>query len=264
MTSPVTPAPSDPPFGATSEHLAQRILAFADDSLLLGHRNSEWSGHAPILEEDIAFSNLALDELGHAQLWYVLYQELTGADPDRVVFFRNVSDWRSSQFVELPKGDWAFSMMRQYLYDAYENVLLPLLTESRDARVVEIATKIRSEEIYHLRHTANWIKRLGLGTDESHVRSQRALDELWAYALQLFVPIEGENELITSAITTDPEALERAWRAAVVEHLTNSGLRIPAPPRILQPSRDRHTTYLSDLLADMQSVARSEESGVAW
>src|SRR5689334_15366811 len=107
--------------------LAEKIVALADDSFILGHRNSEWAGHAPILEEDIGFANLALDELGHAQLWYGLYQELSGAEPDRVVFFRELSEWRNSQFVELPKGDWAFSMLRQYLFDVYENVLLAAL-----------------------------------------------------------------------------------------------------------------------------------------
>src|SRR6188768_2912288 len=119
--------------------LAELVLGWADDSLILGHRNSEWAGHAPILEEDIAFSNLALDELGHAQLWYGLHAELTGSDPDRLVFFRDAKDWRNTQLVELPKGDWAFSMLRQYLFDVYENVMLGHLVESQDARIAEIA-----------------------------------------------------------------------------------------------------------------------------
>lgn len=247
-----------------NDALAHKILSLADDSFILGHRNSEWAGHAPILEEDIAFSNLALDELGHAQLWYGLYQELTGADPDGVLFFRDESDWRNIQFVELPKGDWAFSMLRQYLFDVYENVLLAELVKSADARVAAIAAKIRSEEIYHLRHTSNWVKRLGLGTDESHARMQNALDELWAYALQLFVPLENEPELVAASIVPAPQELERKWQNATVEHLLKSGLIVPAPLYPPETSRSQHTQYLSELLADLQQVARSEEFGVEW
>lgn len=244
--------------------LSDKILSLADDSFILGHRNSEWAGHAPILEEDIAFSNLALDELGHAQLWYGLYQELTGAETDRVLYFREAAGWRNTQFVELPKGDWAFSMLRQYLFDAYENVLLAALVNSADTRVAEIATKIRAEEIYHLRHTSNWVKRLGLGTAESHARMQKALGDLWGYALQLFVPLEHETELIMAGIVPELQALEHAWREMVVAHLSASGLVVPASISSAASSREQHTKYLADLLADMQQVARTEEFGVDW
>jgi ring-1,2-phenylacetyl-CoA epoxidase subunit PaaC len=244
--------------------LAFKLLALADDELILGHRNSEWTGHAPILEEDIAFANIALDELGHAQLWYRLYQELTGVEPDRAVFFRDADAWRCAQLVELPKGDWAFSMLRQYLFDAYENVALAHRMNSANARVAEIAAKIRPEEIYHLRHTSNWVKRLGLGTEESHRRTQRALDELWTYALQLFVPLENEHELIDAKIFSDPRAAQSEWETQVVAHLSASGLIVPATrePRVI--SRTQHTSHLTELLADMQAVARSEEFGVEW
>src|SRR5512144_1177706 len=119
--------------------VVEALLALADDELILGHRNSEWAGHAPILEEDIAFANLALDELGHAQLWYTLHSEITGAEPDRTVFFREGPAYRCLPLVELPRGDWAFSMLRQYLFDAAEDVRLPALAASADTRVAEIA-----------------------------------------------------------------------------------------------------------------------------
>lgn len=248
----------------TNASLANNILSFADDSFILGHRDSEWAGHAPILEEDIAFANIALDELGHAQLWYELYQELTGAEVDQVIFFRNANEWRNTQFVELLKGDWAFSMTRQYLFDAYENVLLEHLVQSTNARVREIATKIRAEEIYHLRHTSNWVKRLGLGTGESHARMQRALDELWTYALQLFVSSENERELIAENVVPDPSNVKRAWQSKTTAHLTASGLRVPETPSPVVQSRGQHTKHLVELLADLQQVARSESFGAEW
>lgn len=244
--------------------LARAVLALADDSLILGHRNSEWAGHAPILEEDIAFSNLALDELGHARLWYELYGELTGAEPDRVVFFRPAHEWRNTQFVELPKGDWAFSITRQYLFDAYENILLSSLGKSTDARIAAVAGKIRSEEIYHLRHTSNWVKRLGLGTEESQTRMQRALDELWTYALQLFDSPAEEQTLVAAHVFPAPTALHGAWQAKTVAHLSASGLVVPETTNPAARSREQHTEHLADLLADMQAVARSEQFGVAW
>ncbi len=248
----------------TNNSLAQKILSLADDSFILGHRNSEWAGHAPILEEDIAFANLALDELGHAHLWYGLYQEVAGAEPDRVIFFRDANEWRNTQFVELPKGDWAFSMTRQYLFDVYENVLLEKLVDSTNARVREIAEKIRAEEIYHLRHTSNWVKRLGLGTDESHARMQRAIDELWGYALQMFVPLADEQELIEANIFPDVRILRDEWQDKTVSYLLASGLTVPETLTPLASSREQHTQYLAELLNDMSSVARLESFGVEW
>lgn len=243
---------------------ALKILALADDELILGHRNSEWAGHAPILEEDIAFANLALDEMGHAQLWYELYREMTDTEIDYLVFFRSAADYRNTQFVEFPKGDWAYSMLRQYLFDGYENVALAHLVNSSSPRVAEIAAKIRPEEMYHLRHTSNWVKRLGLGTEESHRRMQNALDEMWAYALQLFVVQEGEQEWIEENIFSGSRALQAEWEANVAAHLSVSGLRVPAAREPIATLRTAHTEYLTELLAGMQHVARSEVYGVEW
>lgn len=247
-----------------SNALTARVLAFADDELILGHRNSAWAGHAPILEEDIAFANLALDELAHAQLWLELHQELTGIEPDRTVFFRDPSEYTCAQLVELPRGDWAFSMLRQYLFDAAESVRLPRLKSSTDPRIAAIAAKIQPEEIYHLRHTSNWVKRLGLGTDESHRRMQTALDELWSYALQVFVALADEAELVEAGVVPAPRDLQTEWEDRVRTHLQVSGLSIPPGRVAAATSREQHTLYLRELLADMQQVARSEEFGVEW
>jgi len=238
------------------EALRGKIMALADDEMVLAHRNSEWAGHGPILEEDIAFANIALDEMGHASTWYSLLQELTGADPDRMVFFRDAGDYRNVQIVELPKGDWAFSMLRQYLFDAAEMVQLGHLAGSAYRPLAEAAAKIRTEEIYHLRHTSQWVKRLGLGTEESQGRMQRALDELWPYAQQLFVPLPDEELLVEVGMAVEAAALGDTWRQIVKGHLEESGLHVP--DRNGPPTTDRaeHTEHLPALLAEMQIVAR--------
>ncbi len=241
--------------------VAARMLALADDELILAHRDSEWTGHAPILEEDIGLANIAQDELGHAGLWYGVYGSLTGRDPDRMVFFREVSDWRCVQLVELPKGDWAFTMLRQYLFDAYEHVLLTRLAESRHEAVAAAAAKIRREELYHSRHTSAWVRRLGLGTAESRQRTQDALDGLWPYAAQLFAPGREDEELAALGYAPAPADLVDGWNTLVRPHLEASGLRVPdgAAPDL---RREQHTPYLAELLAEMQKVARLDPEAV--
>ena len=162
--------------------LANYLLALADDEFILGHRVSEWCGHAPILEEDIAFANIALDEIGHARLWLQLAAKELGEDPaifpDQQSFFRAPSEFRNLPLAELPNGDWAFSMLRQYLFDSFEISRLELLKKSPHSGLSGLAAKIYTEELYHLRHTQAWVSRLAQGTDESHSRSQAALDTL--------------------------------------------------------------------------------------
>jgi ring-1,2-phenylacetyl-CoA epoxidase subunit PaaC len=247
--------------------LAQKLLSLADDELILAHRNSEWTGHGPILEEDIAFTNIALDEMGHAATWLRLRQELTGEEADTAVFFRHASDYRNVQLVELPNGDWAFSMLRQYLFDVYEGVHLREVAASGYRPLAEAAVKIRTEEIYHLRHTAAWVRRLGLGTAESHHRMQYALNELWPYAQQLFVPLPEEGLLVAEGMVTAVANLRDEWQQITTSHLLDSGLVMPegvvgtangvaATQPLRAVSRSQHTPHLSTLLAEMQSVAR--------
>jgi ring-1,2-phenylacetyl-CoA epoxidase subunit PaaC len=242
---------------AVKSALAERLLALADDELILAHRNSELAGHAPILEEDIAFANIALDEMGHAAIWYGLRGELTGEEADRLIFFRNPGAYRNAQLVELPQGDWAFSMTRQYLFDAAENALLGHLKDSAYQPLAEAAAKIAIEERYHLRHTGLWLRRLGLGTAESHARAQTALDALWPYARQLFAPLPGDELLVTAGIIPDTGLMRREWEALTRPFLAECDLIIPdeALPRRDVP-RAEHTEHLMALLAEMQSVAR--------
>ena len=255
--------------------LGAYLLALGDDELILGHRDSEWCSHAPILEEDIAFANLALDEIGHASLWYGLYAELAGEDPDtypdRLAFFRRPEEYRSIQLVELPNGDWAFSMLRQFLFDAAEKIRLEALADSAYAPLAEAAAKVRREEIYHYRHTQAWMKRLGLGTSESRERLQNALNALWPYTNQLFAPAENEKVLATEGFIPDSEESAASWSDLVVPFLKDCGVAVPEKgtdraDRLSGSERlDRrhHTPHLKTLLSEMQAVARAEPQA-AW
>ncbi len=241
--------------------LAARLLACADDELILAHRNAEWTGHAPILEEDIALANIAQDELGHATVWYGLVEALTGDDPDRLAFFRDSSQFRNVQLVEQPRGDWAFTMLRQYLFDAYELTLLSRLRDSAYQPAADAAARMRNEEIYHYRHSSAWVRRLGLGTEESHGRMQRALDALWPLAGQLFCPQAGDERLVAAEIWPDFREMDMAWREVVVPFLQAAGLVVldaAAGPT----GRSEHSVYLDALLADMQMVARADVEAV--
>lgn len=240
----------------TRDALADYLLALADDELILAHRHSEWTGHGPILEEDIAFTNIALDELGHATIWYELRQALTGEDPDQLVFFRDPGAFRNVQMVELPNGDWGFSMLRQYFFDMAEQVRLSHLKDSSYEPLAQAAAKILTEEIYHVRHTSMWLQRLGLGTEESNARMQQALDTLWPYTRQLFGREPGDEHLIDAGIVPDPDMMYREWLAIVEPFLAACNLTIPADvtPQRHVP-RSEHTEALMTLLTELQSVA---------
>ncbi len=241
---------------ATQEALAAYLLGLADDELILAHRHSEWAGHGPILEEDIAFTNIALDELGHAAIWYELRQTLTGDDPDELVFFREPGAFRNVQLAELPNTDWGFSMLRQYFFDVAEQVRLSHLKDSSYEPLAQASAKILTEEIYHVRHTSMWVQRLGLGTEESNARMQQALDALWPYTRQLFGREAGDERLIEAGIIPEPDALYREWVSIVEPFLTACNLTVPDDglSRRYVP-RSEHTESLMALLTELQSVA---------
>jgi ring-1,2-phenylacetyl-CoA epoxidase subunit PaaC len=247
--------------------LAEYLIALGDDELILGHRASEWCGHAPILEEDIAFANIAIDEIGHANVWYGLAADLTGEDskkyPDQLAFFRDADDFRSIQMVEMAKGDWAFTMLRQYLFDSYELLRLNSMITSQHSPLAEAAAKIRNEESYHHRHTKAWIPRLGLGTEESHQRMQTALDVLWPLAQQLCEPLPGEEDLVAENLVPSSKTLAISWQDQVGQVLKEANLTLPKIESA-SFSREQHTEALSYLLAEMQEVARKEGAGVRW
>jgi ring-1,2-phenylacetyl-CoA epoxidase subunit PaaC len=245
---------------------AAYFLSLADDEMILAHRDSEWTGHAPILEEDIAFANLALDEMGHAILWYRVHAELAGEDPeaypDSLVFRRPAQEFSNAPLVELPKGDWAFSILRQFLFDAAEQVWLEALKGHSHPPAAAAARKIQTEERYHDRHTRAWVLRLGLGSGESHARMQRALDTLWPFATELFEARPGEATLSAERRAPDSRTLLGLWEAIAGEHLTRAGLDLPSDARPTGFTRGRHTPHLDELLTEMQSVSNLEPEGV--
>ncbi|MCB9433467.1 MAG: phenylacetate-CoA oxygenase subunit PaaC [Ardenticatenaceae bacterium] len=243
--------------------LTAQLLAMADDEILLAHRDSEWTGHAPILEEDIALANLAQDELGHASVWYGLLHELTGEDANQLVFFRDASAYCNIQMVELPNGDWAFTLMRQYLFDVAEMMRLTALMESDYRPLADAAAKVRREELYHVRHSSAWIRRLGLGTEESHRRTQKALNTLWPFALQMFVPLPNEAALVANSILPDSAQLQARWLDVVLPFLHQAGLEVPETLTPIATSRQQHSKYLAPLLQEMQEVAR-QDPGAEW
>ncbi len=252
--------------GDRKEALVSALLALADDELILGHRDSEWCGRAPILEEDIAFANLALDEIGHAVLWYGLAAWLAGEDPDthpdRLVYFREAPAFRCAQLVELPKGDWAFTILRQYLFDAAELARLESLQRCPLPRLAEAAAKIYKEEVYHRRHSQAWVERLALGTAESHRRMQAALDLAWPYAPQLFSLTPGAERLVEAGLWPPSSQIQAGWTENVLPFLRACELALPESPAS-SPPRSAHTPHLKALLAELQSVAREEPEG-SW
>jgi ring-1,2-phenylacetyl-CoA epoxidase subunit PaaC len=240
--------------------LYEYLIALADDELILGHRDSEWTGHAPILEEDIAFANIALDEIGHARLWYELAADELGANrsrfPDQQVYFRLAPDWRCLHLVELPKDDWAFSMLRQYLFDTFEKFRLESLVASSNKPMADVAARIRNEELYHQRHTQAWVPRLGQGTDESHRRMQTALNELWPYAQALSAPLPGELEL--KHMVPSSADLFQKWNSEVSQFLTLAELEVPKSGSPIVVDRAVHSEYFPALIADLQEVAQAD------
>ena len=241
--------------------LTSRLLALADDELILGHRDSEWTGHAPLLEEDIAFSNIAQDEMGHALVWYtILHEQLGRPQPDRLAFWREARQFRNAILVELPKGDWAVTIVRQYLFDEYEKARNAALARLSFQPIAEAVNKIGREEIYHLMHSRGWVLRLGDATEESHHRMQAALDQLWPHALGLFEPIEGDEEW-----SMQLDDLKTVWLDAVLPTLTQATLTVSvAEAPVFGGRRGQHTTHLDDLLKEMQKVARLEAPETVW
>jgi len=241
------------------ESVSRYLLDRADDALILGHRNSEWCGHAPILEEDIAYANIALDEIGHATVWYGIYAELNGEDrdtyPDQLVYARAATDYRNAPMMELPKGDWAFSMLRQYLYDAGETIRLRHLMESAYPPIAQAATKIRAETVYHLRHSSAWVRRLGSGTEESQRRMQQAFDTLWTYAVQYLALPPYEQPIAAANLVPSTKAVLAEWYTSVTAYLTESNLAIPEI-KLIQESRESHTPDLAELLDSLQALTQ--------
>jgi len=249
---------------ALRDALIARLTAMADDELILGHRDSEWTGHAPLLEEDIALANIAQDEIGHALLWLEARTALDGSDPDELAFFREAGAYRNVRMVELPRGDWAFTLLRQFLFDAFETELLARLARSSYVPLAEAAAKAAKEEVFHLRHSGLWLERLARGTEESRRRLEAALEQLWPYLPQLWQPLPGDATLADAGMVPDPAELEEAARGRILAALARAGMEPPAEVVPNPGGRERHGEALVTLLIDMQSVARADPGVEAW
>lgn len=251
----------------TKEALFQYLLRVGDDLLILGHRLSEWCGHAPILEEDVALANIALDCIGQAEALLGLAGEVEGEgrDADRLAYHRDEYEFCNVRLVELPKGDFGFTIMRQFLYDAYALLFFEQAKSSAFKPFADIAAKAHKEVLYHLRHSRAWVHRLGDGTEESNRRVQTALDELWTCTGELFEADDVDRVLANEGIAVDLEKLKQGWKAMVVKELETATLTVPSDEQHMVGGsrKGRHSEFLGHLLAEMQILARSHPDA-AW
>ena len=241
-------------------------LRRADDALVLGHRLSEWCGRGPALEEDMALANIGLDLLGQARSLYAYAAEVeaAGNDEDDYAYFREAPQYRNLLLAELPNGDFARTILRQFLYAAFADPYWRAMMRSTDPVLAAVAAKSEKETAYHLRHTAEWVIRLGDGTAESHRRIAQALDELWPYTGEMFEADAAERELIDSGAVLDPAAFRTQWERTVADVLSQATLAVPATGWMQKGGRTgRHSEHLGHLLAEMQSVARAHP-GATW
>jgi ring-1,2-phenylacetyl-CoA epoxidase subunit PaaC len=240
---------------------AEYILRLADDRLILGHRLSEWCGHAPILEEDIALANIALDCIGQANFLYDAVSELEEKKrtADQIVYFREAIEYRNLLLVEQPNVDFAHTIVRQVLYDAYGVLLFDRLQKSSFQPLAGISQKAVKELRYHFRHSSQWLLRLGDGTEESHRRTQRALDTLWKYTDEMFLSDPLEVHLAEQGIAVRSESLKDEWTSTIQPIIASATLTLPSQvPFIHKGGREgKHTEHLGHLLSEMQIVARS-------
>jgi ring-1,2-phenylacetyl-CoA epoxidase subunit PaaC len=242
------------------------VLRRADDALILGHRLSEWCGHAPMLEEDMALSNIALDLLGQARELYSYAARVEGKDnnEDRFAYLRDVRQYRNLLLTEQPNGDFARTMVRQFFYSAFADLYWRAMMKSIDATLTAIAAKSEKESAYHLRHSSEWIVRLGDGTEESHARAQAAIDELWAFTGEMFAVDDGERGLIEAGAAIDPVGLRQQWLKTVTGVAAEATLTLPKNDWMQQGGRvGRHSEHLGHLLSELQSLQRSFP-GATW
>lgn len=241
-------------------------LRRADDALILGHRLSEWCGHAPILEEDMALANMGLDLLGQARELYSYAAQVEGKgnDEDKLAYLRDVRQYRNLLLLEQPNGDFAHTMMRQLFYSAFADLYWRAMMKSADATLAAIAAKSEKESAYHLRHSSEWVIRLGDGTGESHARAQTAIDHLWAFTGEMFEVDASERALIDAGIAVDPVSLRPQWLKTISAIVSEATLNLPHSDWMQQGGRDgRHSEHLGHLLSELQSMQRTFP-GAAW
>jgi ring-1,2-phenylacetyl-CoA epoxidase subunit PaaC len=254
----------------SDEQLFEYLLRLADSDLVLAQRLGEWVGHGPVLEEDIALTNVGLDLLGQARLWLAYAGEVearfkgTGRSEDELAFLRDGGEFRNLLLVEQPNGSYADTMARQFYFDTWHRLLLGALAQSRDARIAEIAAKALKEATYHAERSADWVIRLGDGTEESHARMQAAIDDLWMYTGEMFDADAIDTALAAEGIGCDLSALAPPWREQIGAILAEATLAVPGEAWMQRGGRQGvHSEHLGRMLAIMQSLPRTHP-GVQW
>ena len=251
-----------------NEAIKDLLLKMADDALIIGHRNSEWTGIGPMLEEDLAFSSMAQDKIGHAQALYnILHDTFGEADADILAFKREEKIFKCCQFVEQPIGEYDFSILRQFLFDHAELIRYDMLTQSSFLRLAQLAKKVKGEIKYHVMHGDTFVKQLGKGTEESKARMQCSLNYAWHFALGIFEKSEFENDLILENIFGGEDELKNRWLEKIIPIIEASGLNVPATDesKIVYGGRKGfHSEYLKPLLDEMCEVVRSDIATAEW
>ncbi len=247
--------------------LKNLLYRMADDELIIAHRNSEWTGLGPLLEEDIAFSSIAQDKLGHAQALYAILETMGEPEPDTTAFTRDETHFYCCHLVEYPIGGYDFSLMRHFLFDAAELVRYEMLESSTLEPLAKLAAKIRGEIKYHLFHAITWAEQLGAkGNTESHARMQSALNEAYPLALGIFEVCDGDADLVAEGVFPGEPAIEEKWHALIAPVLERANLKLPDRAST-QPAyggrKGYHTEHLGPLLDEMTEVFRIDP-GAEW
>lgn len=242
------------------EALINYTLHLADNALIIGHRCSEWCGHGPILEQDIALSNMALDYIGQARNFYQYAATLKGGDAteDSLAYLRDEREFKNLLLAEMPNGDWAQTILRQFFFSTYQYYFYSLLQQNSDAQLAAIAEKSLKEVTYHLKWSSEWVIRLGDGTEESKQRLLDALDELWMFTGELFEMTDYETSLLKDTISVNPADIKSQWEEKVAAVFEEATIEAPVAKTWHQKGGKQgiHTEHLGYLLAEMQHLQR--------
>jgi len=248
--------------------LIQYTLHLADNALILGHRNSEWTGHGPILEQDIALSNISLDLIGQARMLYQYAASLSGngATEDSLAYLRTEREFLNCLLVEQPNGHWGNTIMRQFIFSAFQYGYYRELKSKKDVTLSAIAEKSLKEVTYHLQWSSEWVIRLGDGTEESHLRMQDALELVWPLVPELFRPEPYETRLAEAGVAVEPDKIETPVREKLTAVLTEASLSIPEDSGVWSGRSGKsgiHSEHLGYILSEMQYLQRAYP-GCTW
>jgi ring-1,2-phenylacetyl-CoA epoxidase subunit PaaC len=241
--------------------LFQYTLHLADNALILGHRNSEWCGHGPVLEQDIAISNIALDCIGQARNFYQYAAQIAGdgTTEDSLAYLRDTVEFKNCLLVELPNGDWGQTILRQFFFSTYQYFLYLQLQNNTDQQIAAIAEKALKEVTYHVRWSSEWVIRLGDGTEESKQRMLHAVNELWSYTGELFMPADYELPASQNGNGIELSSIKNKWTEKVTAVFEEATLPLPPAETWMQSGgkQGKHSEHLGFILAEMQFLQRA-------